>query len=116
MDEGDASRYQIESELWRLIGGRLHQASGDVQRLLGGTVRASSLVEMTNSILRTYFFLRHHAGADYLKLLQFYLNHRVLVESERPERVGKSPREAMTGERHAHWLELLGFKRLQRCA
>jgi len=39
-----------------------------------------------------------------------------LVESvsERPERVGKSPTELMTGKPHPHWLELLGFEKFKR--
>ena len=59
--------------------------------------------------LRSYFFLRRHLGADYLTLLQFFLNHRLFVRSEHRERVGKSPKELLTGQRHAHWLVLLGY-------
>jgi len=47
-------------------------------------------------------------------LLQFFLNHRTFIRSECPERVGKSPKQLMTGQLHAHWLELLGFQRFQR--
>jgi hypothetical protein len=36
------------------------------------------------------------------------------MRSECPERVDKSPTELMTGQPHAHWLELLGFERFQR--
>ena len=38
--------------------------------------------------------LRH---LDYLALLQFFLNHRRFLRSERPERVGKSPAELLGG-------------------
>ena len=48
---------------------------------------------------------------DYLTLLQFFLNHRRYLRSEDPSRVGKSPAELLTGEPHAHWLELLGYTR-----
>jgi hypothetical protein len=75
--------------------------------------RASSLVENLNSRLRNYFFLRRQLGAPYLNLLQFFLNHRTFLRSHRPERVGKSPKELMTGQSHPHWLELLGFTRFQ---
>ena len=37
------------------------------------------------------------------------LNHRLFVRSEHRERVGKSPKELLTGQRHAHWLVLLGY-------
>ena len=30
------------------------------------------------------------------------------MRSEDPNRVGKSPAELLTGQPHAHWLELLG--------
>jgi hypothetical protein len=73
------------------------------------TVRASSVVENFTSRLRTYFFLRRSLGQDYLALLQFFLNHRRLLRSEHPERVGKSPRELLTGESHPHWLDMRGF-------
>ncbi len=46
--------------------------------------------------------------------LRFFLNHRTFMRSEHPERVGFSPTELLTGEKHPHWLELLGFKRFQR--
>ena len=73
------------------------------------TVRASSVVENLNSRLRNYFFLRRHLGPDYLHLLQFFLNHRRFLRSEHPERVDHSPAELLTGQPHAHWLELLGL-------
>ena len=94
------------------------------------TTRASSLVEnlkasigyagvspaslSLNSRLRNYFFLRKHLNSDYLGLLRFFLNHRTFIESRVTERVGKSPTELMTGKKHPHWLEMLGFERFQR--
>jgi hypothetical protein len=72
-------------------------------------VRASSAVENLNSRLRNYFFLRRRLGPGYLQLLQFFLNHRRFVRSEHPGRVGRSPAELLTGQAHAHWLELLGL-------
>jgi hypothetical protein len=79
-------------------------------------VRASSLVENLNSRLRTSFSLRRHLGPDYLELLRFYLNHRVLERGERPERQGQTPAELLTGAAHGHWLELLSFSRFARPA
>jgi hypothetical protein len=71
------------------------------------TPRSSSLVENLNSRLRNYFTLRRHLGNAYLDLLRFFLNHRRYMRSQLAERVGKSPRELMTGEHHPHWLSLL---------
>ena len=85
-----------------------------VAELAEQTVRASSVIENLNSRLRSYFFLRRHLGPDYLALLQFFLNHRRFLRSERPERIGKSPAELLTGETHPHWLEMLGYVRFSR--
>ena len=60
------------------------------------------------------FFVRRSLGDDYLNLLQLFLNHRCFMRSLKPERVGKSPKQLLTGETHPHWLELLGFERFQR--
>jgi hypothetical protein len=78
------------------------------------TPRASSIVENLNSRLRNYFFLRRQIGHGYLHLLRFFLNHRRFLRSDRPERVGKSPTELLTGQTQPHWLELLGYTRFQR--
>ena len=96
------------------LRGRYHGVCADVRELSDRVVRASSLVENLNSRLRTYFFLRRQLGKDYLTLLQFFLNHRRYLRSEDPSRVDKSPAELLTGQRHAHWLENLGYTRFSR--
>ena len=113
-DERDPRRWSEEKALRGRLRGRYHDVQTAVAAVAAGTVRASSLVENVNSRLRSYFFLRRHLGADYLALLQFYLNHRRLERSERPERVGKTPAEVLTGKSHPHWLEMLGFTRFRR--
>ena len=85
---------------------------GNVRGAMDDTPRSSSMVANLNSRLRRYFFLRRHLGDAYLSLLQFFLNHRVFMRSRRAERIGKTPKELLTGQAHAHWLELLGFQRL----
>ena len=81
----------------------------------GGTYGPrSSIIENLNSRLRNYFFLRRRLGPDYLALLQFFLNHRQFLRSERPKRIGKSPAELLTGQSHPHWLEMLGYQRFSR--
>jgi hypothetical protein len=72
------------------------------------------VIENLNSRLRNYFFLRKQRGQDYLELLRFYLNHRRFARSEHKKRVGKSPRELLSGQQHWHWLELLGYRRFAR--
>ena len=111
--EGPA-RWPAEAVLRERLGNRYFPLSESVGELARRTVRASSIVENLNSRLRNYFFLRRHLGPDYLALLQFFLNHRRFLRSERPERIGKSPAELLTGETHGHWLELLGYTRFSR--
>ncbi|HEX3274017.1 MAG TPA: hypothetical protein VHR43_04110 [Gemmatimonadales bacterium] len=115
-DERDPRRWVEGAAVRSQLRGWYHAACRAIDALVAGTVRASSLVENLNSRLRTYFSLRRHLGPDYLELLRFYLNHRVLERSERPERRGRTPAEFLTGAAHGHWLELLGFTRFARPA
>jgi hypothetical protein len=110
----DPKRWRRGAALQETLRGRYHGVCADVQELSNRVVRASSLVENLNSRLRSYFFLRRQLGNDYLTLLQFFLNHRRYLRSEDPSRTGKSPAELLTGEPHAHWLELLGYTRFSR--
>ncbi|MBW8833376.1 MAG: hypothetical protein JF606_29185 [Burkholderiales bacterium] len=34
----------------------------------------------------------------------------MFMRSRRADRVGKTPKQLLTGQAHAHWLELLGFE------
>lgn len=94
-------------------GCKFHLLFDAVTRVMAQTPRSSSLVENLNSRLRNYFTLRRHLGGSYLNLLRFFLNHRRFVRSRRAERNGKSPRELMTSQGHAHWLTRLGLGPLQ---
>jgi hypothetical protein len=114
MDERDRRRWHRESGLRQQLRDRFHPLSAAVQEMARHTVRASSVIENLNSRLRNYFFLRRHLGADYLALLQFFLNHRRFLRSEHPERVDKSPTELLTQDAHPHWLEMLGYTRFSR--
>lgn len=109
LDPHDARRWPAEAALRRQLRERFYEVSQAVAAVARSTVRASSVVENLNSRLRNYFFLRRHLGADYLQLLQFFLNHRRFLRSEHPERTDRSPAELLTGQTHAHWLELLGL-------
>ena len=102
------------NQLHSKLSGKFHEVMKAVEKALQQTPRASSMVENLNSRLRNYFFLRRGLGDSYLNLLQFFCNHRCFLRSRVPERVGKSPKQLMTGRPHPHWLELLGFERFQR--
>jgi hypothetical protein len=114
LDPDWPQRYRREMPLRRQLGERYFPLSQAVDHILQHTVRASSVVENLNSRLRGYFFLRRHLGADYLALLQFFLNHRRFLRSEHPERMGRSPAEILTNQTHPHWLEMLGYHRFCR--
>lgn len=106
---GDPLYWELQGQILHQAGPKASKLQEEVQQLLQKIVRASSAVENINSILRTYFFLRKTVGVEFLELLRFYLNHRRFRRSARPERVGRSPYEILTGQTHAHWLKLLGY-------
>jgi hypothetical protein len=100
-------------QLCSQMGHKCHAVFEAVIKAMAETPRCSSMVENLNSRLRNYFTLRRQLGGGYLSLLQFFLNHRTFMRSSVPERVGKSPKQLMTGQEHPHWLTLLGFGQLQ---
>lgn len=114
LSHSDPCRWQREAALRQQLHGRYYGLSRVVSAVVARVVRASSVVENLNSRLRSYFFLRRELGSGYLALLQFFLNHRRFQRSAQAERVGKSPAELLTGQPHAHWLELLGYQRFKR--
>ncbi len=114
LDVDHPLRWSRDAALRERLGSRFYPVSVAVAELAEHTVRASSVIENLNSRLRNYFFLRRHLGPDYLALLQFFLNHRRFSRSARPERVGKSPAELLTGQSHLHWLEMLGYQPFSR--
>jgi hypothetical protein len=111
LDPRQPLRWQKEADLRGQLRGRFHALEQAVQAVKQKVVRASSIIENINSRLRSYFFLRREIGSGYLELLQFFLNHRRFLRSERAERAGKSPAELLTGQPHPHWLEMLGYSR-----
>ncbi|MBK7002915.1 MAG: hypothetical protein IPH35_24130 [Rhodoferax sp.] len=111
--ETSAAYWQEWCRLCAQMGHKCHAVFEAVINAMDQTPRCSSMVENLNSRLRNYFTLRRNVGGDYLNLLQFFLNHRTFLRSRIPERVGKSPKQLMTGQKHPHWLTLLGFGQLQ---
>lgn len=101
--------WQGWSRLCAQLGHKWHTVFEAVLQAMADTPRCSSMVENLNSRLRNYFTLRRNVGGGYLSLLQFFLNHRTFLRSRVPDRVGKSPKQLMTGQAHPHWLTLLGF-------
>lgn len=114
LDKRSALYWQRTAQWQTILKDRWYPIHHAVLEAMAQTPRASSLVENLNSRLRSYFFLRREIGHGYLHLLRFFLNHRRFLRSDRPERVGKSPAEILTGQTHPHWLELLGYTRFHR--
>ena len=114
LDADAPARWSRQAAFRQQLGPRFCPLSEALAELVRLTTRASSVIENLNSRLRAYFFLRRHLGPDYLALLQFFLNHRLFMNSRRPERIGRSPAELLTGHRHPHWLEMLGYTRFSR--
>ena len=114
MNPNHPAYWQRDKQLHHKLKDKFHAVETAVGEALAQTPRASSIIENLNSRLRNYFFLRRHLGKGYLDVLRFFLNHRRFVRSDRPERVGKSPAELLTGSPHRHWLELLGYERFHR--
>ena len=114
LDERRGQRWRREAALQARLRGRYHRVRTAVAALAGQVVRASSVAENLNSRPRGYLQLWRQVGAGSLALLQFYLNHRRFPRSEHPERVGRSPAELLTGQKHPHGLELLGYQRFSR--
>ena len=100
-------RLELEEKARKSLRNLFYAIEEAVRDIVGKIARASSVVENLNSRLRNYFFLRKQIGPSYLELLRFFLNHRRFVRSEHPDRMGKSPKEIMTGQSHVHWLDLL---------
>ena len=114
LDPRQPQRWHQEAALRQRLRHHFYPLQKAVRAVAQQVVRASSVIENLNSRLRSYFFLRRHLGSEYLVLLQFFLNHRRFLRSEHPQRVDKSPAELLTGQRHPHWLEMLGYTRFSQ--
>ena len=110
---GCSAYYENSKSLRRILKHKFYDLQEDVLQAMSSTPKASSADENLHSRLSNYFFLRKQIGHKYLELLRFYLNHTPFLRSAKPERVGKTASELLSGKKHPHWLEMLGFKRFQ---
>jgi hypothetical protein len=113
--ETSGAFWQAWNRLHAAMGRKFYDVWTAVSQAMESTPRSSSLVENLNSQLRNCLTLWRHLNGSraWLGLLKFFFNHRRFMRSRRGERIGKSPREAMTGHDHPHWLTLLGLGPLQ---
>lgn len=99
----------LEAEIGLSLGCRYEAIHQKFKAILNKTVRASSIVECINSLIRPYLFLKKVVPDKFLDLLQFYFNTRKYRRSRKSERVGKSPIELLTGMQYPSVLALLGY-------
>jgi hypothetical protein len=102
--------HQRESQYWLdfaqgLLGDSFPWLQGLVFDKLDSIVKASSLVEMVNSLLRPYLnSCKGHITQETLNLIMFYHNHRRYKSGRRK---GKAPIELLTGEAlQTDWVDL----------
>src|SRR5713101_3842941 len=100
-----------ERECWLtcaegLLGKEFDTLKALVFDKLDSIVRASSLVEMVNSLIRPYFnSCKGQITQEALNLIMLYHNHHRYKRGKRP---GKAPLELLTGQPlEAPWWELL---------
>jgi hypothetical protein len=97
------------------MGRKFYDVWTAVSQAMESTPWSSSLVETLNSRLRNCLTLRRHLNGSraWRGLPKFFFNHRRFMRSGCGERIGRSPREAMTGHDHPHWPTLLGLRPLE---
>ena len=106
----DSSQYNIiEAKIGSLLEGRYESIREKFHEMMDKVIRASSIVECINSLIRPYLFLKRVVNDKFLDLLQFYFNTRKYTRSRRSERIGKSPVELLTGKEYQHPLGILGY-------
>jgi hypothetical protein len=103
--------HQAEREHWLalaegLLGEEFETLKALVFDKLDSIVRASSLVEMVNSLIRPYLnSCKGHITQESLNLIMFYHNHRRYKSGKRK---GKAPLELLTGKPfQMEWWELI---------
>jgi hypothetical protein len=103
--------HRRESDYWLnfsegLLGGQFDELKAQVFEKLDSIVKASSLVEMVNSLIRPYLnSCKGQITQETLNLIMFYHNHRRYKSGKRQ---GKAPIELLTGEAlQGDWVDLL---------
>lgn len=107
--------WQDWNRLAARVGRQFHGVCAAVTDAMERTPRSSSMVENLNSRIRVCLTNRRHldGGRSWLDLLRFAINHRPFARSRCAQRLGRTPRQLMSGQPHEHWLTLLGLGSLQ---
>jgi len=112
--------HRRESDFWLnfsagLLDDRFDELKALVFEKLDSIVKASSLVEMVNSLIRPYLnSSKGQITQETLNLIMFYHNHRRYKDGRRQ---GKAPIELLTGETlQGDWVDLLMQHKREACA
>ncbi|HLC15864.1 MAG TPA: hypothetical protein VJL89_06525, partial [Thermodesulfovibrionia bacterium] len=89
-----------------LAGQNYNDCKEQVFSCLDNIIRASSLIETVNSIIRPYLnTCKGQIAQEMLNLIMFYHNHRQFNNGKRKD---KAPIEILTGQKlEKHWLDIL---------
>lgn len=99
----------LEAEIGVILGDKYDETRIKWDLFIKNIVRASSLVECINSLIRPYMNIKKNVPNKFFALMQFYFNTRKYRRSGRAERVGKSPIELLTGMDFPEPLTILGY-------
>ena len=101
-------RYQvIEEKLYHIFKEKFLDAKEDFRQAVSKTYRASSAVENVNGRIRVFMNAKREIPADHFPLLKMMLNMKKCHRSRKPERIGSSALERLTGQDMPDFLDAL---------
>lgn len=103
----------VEIEILNIVRNDYSKARKIFKELIENTIRASSIVENINSLLRPYLDIKKSPNQNFLDLLQLYFNTRKFKRSNIASKIGYSPFELYTKKEQSDFFEILGFESKQ---
>ncbi|MBP5717559.1 MAG: transposase [Abditibacteriota bacterium] len=97
----------MEKKLCHIFEERLPEARETLTGMIRRTYRASSPDENVNGRLRVFMNARRGVPSWQFPLYQMFLNMKKAKRSRRPERIGTSALERLTGQSHPNFLDAL---------
>jgi hypothetical protein len=99
----------MEIQILNMVKNNYLKARKIFDNLIKNTIRASSIVENINSLLRPYLDIKKSPNQSFLDLLQLYFNTRKFKRSNIDSKKGYSPFELYTNTKQSDFFEILGF-------
>jgi hypothetical protein len=97
----------MEKKLYHIFGERLPEARETLTGMIRHTYRSGSPDENVNGRLRVFMNAGRGVPSWQLPLYQMFLNMKKAKRSRRPERIGTSALERLTGQSHPNFLDAL---------